>query len=183
MKKLVVMCVSVAAMVSVHAASMDWGGAIAAEDGLTALSSGLTAYLLYSDAALSGITSFNTDTKTTNAGGSMVDSYTLSADDAANYSFTSTYNNSDYTAMNGYYAMVLVNGDDMYYSTFQVTEYVSATTPKQDKTINADWSGSDYLGDPARKGTVTGGGGVPEPTSGLLLLIGGAMLALRRKQK
>ena len=28
-----------------------------------------------------------------------------------------------------------------------------------------------------------GGGDVPEPTSGLLLLIGGAMLALRRKQK
>ena len=29
----------------------------------------------------------------------------------------------------------------------------------------------------------SGGGGVPEPTSGLLLLVGGAMLALRRKQK
>ena len=28
-----------------------------------------------------------------------------------------------------------------------------------------------------------GGEGVPEPTSGLLLLVGGAMLALRRKQK
>ncbi len=27
------------------------------------------------------------------------------------------------------------------------------------------------------------GGDVPEPTSGLLLLVGGAMLALRRKQK
>ena len=34
----------------------------------------------------------------------------------------------------------------------------------------------------ANKVTV-GGGGVPEPTSGLLLLVGGAMLALRRKQK
>ena len=30
---------------------------------------------------------------------------------------------------------------------------------------------------------VSGGGDIPEPTSGLLLLIGGAMLALRRKQK
>ena len=29
----------------------------------------------------------------------------------------------------------------------------------------------------------SGGGDAPEPTSGLLLLIGGAMLALRRKQK
>ena len=31
--------------------------------------------------------------------------------------------------------------------------------------------------------TPTSGGDVPEPTSGLLLLVGGAMLALRRKQK
>ena len=31
--------------------------------------------------------------------------------------------------------------------------------------------------------TSPGGGGAPEPTSGLLLLVGGAMLALRRKQK
>ena len=32
-------------------------------------------------------------------------------------------------------------------------------------------------------GGSSGGGDVPEPTSGLLLLVGGAMLALRRKQK
>ena len=35
----------------------------------------------------------------------------------------------------------------------------------------------------ASTGTIGGGGDVPEPTSGLLLLVGGAMLALRRKQK
>ena len=86
--------------------------------------------------------------------------------------------------MNGYYAYILVNGDDMYYNTFQVTQFTSATTPLQDYKVNADWSGADYLGDPSRKGSVTGGsGGVPEPTSALLLLMGGAMLALRRKQK
>ena len=37
--------------------------------------------------------------------------------------------------------------------------------------------------DPASAGWSTGGGGIPEPTSGLLLLIGGSLLALRRKQK
>ena len=31
--------------------------------------------------------------------------------------------------------------------------------------------------------STSGGGDVPEPTSGILLLVGGAMLALRRKQK
>ena len=105
----------------------------------------------------------------------------MAAADSEAWAFEANYSNDDYTQMNGYYAMVLVNGTDMYYNTWQVTEFTSATTPKQNYKVNADWSGTDYLGDPARKGTVTGG--VPEPTSGLLLLIGGAMLALRRKQK
>ena len=38
--------------------------------------------------------------------------------------------------------------------------------------------------DPASKGwSDAGGGGIPEPTSGLLLLIGASLLGLRRKQK
>ena len=48
------------------------------------------------------------------------------------------------------------------------------------------WSGADfqfstsnYVADKASYS----GGGVPEPTSGLLLLVGAGMLALRRKQK
>ena len=183
MKKLVMMCAIVAMAVSAHAAAFTWGGAIAAEDGETALPSGLNAYLLYSDSAFGSITSFDSGTKTTNAGGSMVDSYTLTSADVEAFGFEKKYD-ADYTAMNGYYAMVLVNGSDMYYNTFQVSEFTSATTPLQDKTINATWEGSDYLGNPSMKGTVTSGGGdIPEPTSGLLLLIGGAMLALRRKQK
>ena len=184
MKKLVMLCAIVAAAVSVHAASFSWGGAIAAEDGLSTVASGSTAYLLYSDSAFGSITSFNDSTKTTNAGGTMVDSYSITAADAGNYAFEKVYNNSDYTQMNGYYAMVMVSGSDMYYNTFQVTEFTSATTPKQNYTVNADWSGADYLGDPARKGTVTGGGGGegPEPTSGLLLLVGAGILGLRRKR-
>lgn len=181
MKKLVMLCAIVAAAVSAYASSFNWGGAIAAEDGVGALSSGLDVYLVYSDSAFGSITSFNTDTKTTNAGGTLRQTYTLTSTDTAAYSFMATYNNDDYTQMNGYYAYILVNGSDMYYNTFQVTEFASATTPTQNYLLNDDWSGADFLGDPARKGTVSGG--VPEPTSGLLLLIGGAMFALRRKQK
>jgi len=182
MKKLIMMCVVVAAAISANAATFSWGGAICAEDGATALSGGETAYLLFSDTAFGTINSFNSSTMTTDAGGTMVKSHTITSGEAGNYAFSEKYDNSDYTQMNGYYAMILVNGSDMYYSTFQVTEFTSATTPTQDYKLNADWSGTDFLGDPSRKGTVTGGG-IPEPTSGLLLLIGGAMLALRRKQK
>ena len=186
MKKLVMLCAIVAATVSVHAASFSWGGAVCAEDGASTVGSGATAYLLYSDTAFGTINSFNTDTQTTDAGGTLRQTHAITSGEAANYSFTETYSNSDYTQMNGYYAVVMVDGANMYYNTFNVTEFTSATTPMQNYKINDDWSGSDYLGDPARKGTVTGGGGgggIPEPTSGLLLLIGGAMLALRRKQK
>jgi len=183
MKRLVMMCTIVAVALSVHAASFEWGGAIAAEDGMATVGSSATAYLLYSDSAFGTINSFNTSTMTTDAGGELKQTHAMTATDIAAYAFSETYSNSDYTQMNGYYAVVMVDGANMYYNTFNVSEFTSATTPMQDYKVNMDWSGSDYLGDPARKGTVTGGGGVPEPTSGLLLLIGGAMLALRRKQK
>ena len=183
MKKLIMLCAIVAAAVSVHAASFTWGGAIANEDGSDTLPSGLNAYLVYSatDVFSGGISTFNAATGETDVGGALRQTYTLTADDSAGWAFSATYSNSDYTQMNGYYAVVLVNGSDMYYNTFNVTEFTSATTPMQDKMINMDWSGSDFLGDPARKGTVTGGG-TPEPTSGLLLLVGAAMLGLRRKR-
>ena len=52
------------------------------------------------------------------------------------------------------------------------------------------WSGeqftfasSSFTADKASYPAGGGSGGVPEPTSGLLLVVGGAMLALRRKQK
>ena len=52
------------------------------------------------------------------------------------------------------------------------------------------WSGADYtfatssfVADKASYPAGGGSGGVPEPTSGLLLLVGAGMLALRRKQK
>ena len=184
MKKLVMLCAIVAAAVSAHAASFEWGGAIAGEDGQSTVGSGATAYLLYSESAFGAINSFDTGTKTTNAGGTLRQEHSISAAEIGGYVFKETYNNSDYTQMNGYYAVVMVDGENMYYNTFNVSEFTSATTPMQDYKVNADWSGSDFIGDPARKGTVTGGSGdIPEPTSGLLLLIGGAMLALRRKQK
>ena len=45
---------------------------------------------------------------------------------------------------------------------------------------SATWGTTSYGGS---TGWAKSGGGIPEPTSALLLLMGGAMLALRRKQK
>ena len=59
------------------------------------------------------------------------------------------------------------------FTTMEGANNVSVSFGTQKTASQAPWSGS-----------IGGGGGdVPEPTSGLLLLIGGAMMALRRKQK
>ena len=80
-------------------------------------------------------------------------------------------------AINGSFA----DGASYVYDTLDITgtTYVPPASPPAQPTT---------LGSFGNSGTVVakgggGEGGVPEPTSGLLLLVGGAMLALRRKQK
>ena len=78
------------------------------------------------------------------------------------------------------------DGQSYYYQTT-----VSATTYDPTGTANPTIGAYSNTSLPAVGGTgwsqvsagSGGGGDVPEPTSGLLLLVGGAMLALRRKQK
>ena len=76
----------------------------------------------------------------------------------------------------------------MSYSFFFTVEAAGKTFTSDPKSVAAASVGAPTIGfgsmatatqDPSN----WGGGDAPEPTSGLLLLIGGAMLALRRKQK
>ena len=90
MKKLVMMCAIVAAAVSAQAASFTWGGAIAAEDGTSEPNAGSVAYLLYSDSAFGTISKFYADTKTTDVGGTLRQSYTITAADASAFGFEET---------------------------------------------------------------------------------------------
>ena len=76
---------------------------------------------------------------------------------------------------------VIVNGDQFattapYDASASVYDMSAGDSPVN--AVSKSGTGLSYSG-------FTGGGGgdVPEPTSGLLLLVGGAMLALRRKQK
>ena len=54
-----------------------------------------------------------------------------------------------------------------------------ATTPGYNTVDSSAFTGSGTI---VAGGGGGGGGGVPEPTSGLLILVGGALIALRRKQ-
>ena len=83
--------------------------------------------------------------------------------------------------VNLYY--VIVNGDK-----FATTSPYNASAGVYDinagdSPINATSQGGTGLTYTSFSGGSGGGGDIPEPTSGLLLLVGGAMLALRRKQK
>ena len=83
--------------------------------------------------------------------------------------------------------MVVLNGDLGAGTTYiadtmdvsGVTYSPPASSPGTFEAINSNFTGGGTI----TAGSGGGGGDVPEPTSGLLLLVGAGMLALRRKQK
>ena len=94
---------------------------------------------------------------------------------AANQALPATYGNGDPVS---YYGIVFDAASPSAAQNYIVTGSGNAT-------ISA--AGKLQLGNGSQAGkswsSLGGGGDVPEPTSGLLLLVGGAILALRRKQK
>ncbi len=178
MKKVMFMLATVACVAGLQAAQVQWGGAV---DEAAAVA-GSKAYLIWSDSAFTGdATKINGDTA--DNGGSVVSTYTLDADNAAAWAFTATYDAPG--TVDGYYAVIVApNGSTSgsYMDLGQITG-TDATSSPTSLIINEDWSGTDTItASGFNKVTISGGGDIPEPTSGLLLLFGGAMLALRRKR-
>ncbi len=190
MKKLLVFAIASCLGIMANGASLNWGAALCESDGATEMSAGQVAYLIWSDTAFSGLaSSFDKDAMTTDNGGTAVTSYTITADDASGWGFTSTFSRADADGgVNGYYQMLILNttGDKFAIMDMGSLTGISDSTGagNLNKGPTVDWGDSStWLGGSGYVGTVTGGGGIPEPTSGLLLLIGGSLLALRRKQK
>lgn len=187
MKKLMIAAAMVCAAAMSYGAAISWGGAFANADCTDTLPVGTQTWLVYSATAFSG-TATSADSfalgSAVNNGGSIVDGYALTSDDNAAWAFTANYTDVEaggYAKLNGYYGLLIQNPADAKMASWmdlgQVTG-VDGTTGTVDIRFNADW-GTDpgpYL---------TQGGwtvAAPEPTSGLLLILGMAGLALRRRR-
>ena len=154
MKKLVVMLAMVMAAVVANAASVKWSAAnLYASDGVSKFTGDVTLYCVE-------LADFSSTVKASAAG--AVAATTVALPDSAagtklNFYFTFTDNGKTFTS-------------DTKVGTIPTT--ATPATLAFGNMASATQDSSKW-----------GGGDAPEPTSGLLLLIGGAMLALRRKQK
>ena len=169
MKKMIMFaCVALAAAFA-NAAAVEWSvSGLQAADGKTP---GDYSYIFLCDTTEADITAALKDGTLT--GGVSATSATkrgVVTWSAAGTSTTTADLGGDVTG----YLVVLDTASEMYALQTKVAQV-------SDATGKASFSFSAAGTTPS---TPTGhGGGVPEPTSGLLLLVGGAMLALRRKQK
>ena len=193
MKKLMFGLALAATCLGVQAAMIDWSvDAKAIKDADGNDMKGETAYLLMfeSAAAASTYQSNLADGKVTIA----------QAQAAAIDSATSTYTSNksagkidsrtkDVTTANAgekaYFAVLVANGDQFMMGDPQQGQFYQPGDANFGDKSGVTFSSARFTPSGPTGWNTNGGGStdVPEPTSGLLLLVGGAMIALRRKQK
>lgn len=181
MKKLMMMLGVVALAASVNAATVMWGGAFSTPDVADTLPEGTQFALLYSTTAFTGdatsLTAFAIG-GTADNGGTIVALHSINATQSENWEFSVAWDNTG-RDVNGYYAILALNdaGDAASYMYMGDITGTTATSPQSNKLYNEGWANETA--------SLTTGGytvAVPEPTSGLLLLLGMAGLALKRKR-
>ena len=184
MKKLMILAAAVVASVAANAAAITWNsGAITLQDGTTKAGAGdVTAYLFVIDATTYSALSANTtgtalsDAVWASYGSSLAsaDATQVSVKKGNKANLTDT---TDYSAGSTAYAAIL------YVDTATEPNYMgNIGTYTFDSA--ADWSVdgmASFIGG-GTSGTATAWSAVPEPTSGLLMLLGMAGLALRRRR-
>ena len=187
MKKLVVMCIAVAAACVAQAAAVNWNsGTLYLSDGTTKAGKDQITALFWESTtdAFSGLTA--ADLYAAKDSPSSIAGYVKSANSTA----LSAINLSSGTAFaNGadvYSAILYINNEEGgYMASFgHTTAGASKMTISDMSVYNGGSYGGSALGPAIDKSAWGSGssGGTPEPTSGLLLLVGVGMLALRRKR-
>lgn len=193
MKKLMIATAIVCAVAFAPAASINWGSAVADPSdptGDTAATAGWSAYLLYSSTDLSSI-AIHLDKAgigaVANNGAKVVGMHTITSSEAAPaFSFQDAYGGEGVN-VNGFYQMLVVDEANKKFGavnqTFEVAGITDQNSPGE-VYYNMDFGlGFDkFAGETGWSGTI-GDSPVPtpEPTSGLLFILGVAGMALRRR--
>lgn len=190
MKKLVIAISAVLAAISLNAATVSWGsGTVTLASGATAAKNNVTGYVWESlsstlyDQVKAG--TLNVAAEFEKSGYGALGAYSATSNSKNNGSLTLT-GVTDATTPNGVYAVVLfvdntATGDAKYIANYAYSGDVGTTGVTVAELAN-------YIG--GKIGTETQGpaisgwssASVPEPTSGLLFLLGVAGLALKRKR-
>jgi len=191
MKKLMIMAaVAMAAVVS-QAASVTWSSEVISEPGGAVANKSVTAYLfvLTADqyntlnAAYTGGTGASAGEKMNAAVWSAYGDKLASADASAlttKQGKRTLTDPNDYAADKTAYAALIYtygSGDDLYYMANIGSAYVESSMD-----VDVSYMGQKLFGDASGSATAWTAAAVPEPTSGLLLLLGMAGLALKRKR-
>ena len=187
MKKIMFAFVAAMLALGAQAAAVNWTASnVYAGDGSSNKGNGYVGYLfLASDYTAAQVAAaIDAGNWSTVSGKALAEQYTTSAGKytGPNTAATAVDDSLGGTTQTGY--AVIFNAD----SVDSATKYY--ITPTKDVTINGVGTtgfafGSQAASQTASWGTVPSSpsGDGPEPTSGLLLLVGAGMLALRRKQK
>lgn len=179
MKKLLMVLAAFFAVTS-YAATVTWGGYLCQSDATNPTAVGSTAFLVYSASDMSGLVgnSFS-ESSAWGSGTSIVQTYTITQDDSDNFMFSSVYAG-DYSSMGGYYAVVINEKGTTEYGAhaFSSNYSFSDNTASADLTLATGWGAGEFLASDG-SGTFVP---APEPTSGFLMLLGLAGLALRRRR-
>ena len=181
MKKLIIMMAAVALAACAHAAvALTWQTGTGVKDvkgnAFTTSTTGYTAAILYSTAS---------DMSSVFDAGGTLSATSYKTKGSAGFGGTTDANFGPGT----YYSQITIT-EDATGATWKsgIGSFTIADGQSSGVTVNfttgANMGGSSLIGDTSYSGGSGGGGEtVPEPTSGLLLLVGGALLGLRRKQK
>ena len=186
MKKLVVMCIAVAAACVAQAAAVQWNaGNIYMSDGTTKPVAGEVTAIFWESTVATAFSSLTAaDLYAARSDPSTISGYVKSADSNALGSGLNMTSGTAFAAGTDVYSAILYinNAEGGYMASFG---HVQAGTAKVTISEMATYNGGSLGGTPRGPAIDKGnwGNSAPEPTSGLLLLVGAGMLALRRKQK
>ena len=170
MKKLIIASIAITFAIVTQASNVNWG--LSGSVDTTTYASGMAYLICVNDLAKPTITDDASAAEWYKDNGSSLGTAAFRSASVVDGEVYETEDISSPTGRKNYY-LVIVNSDDNYMAISTTTKALNITTSSLN--ISAVWTASTQM---ASFSTAS----VPEPTSGLLMLLGMAGLALRRRR-